>query len=457
MNASTQNQSVVPDDSAIEHWLPAWNQLSLFAFCLSTVFMVLLSVLATQGWPPPYNHFATGLAAMGPVALSCLPLLYRRTVSRQWFLSSAGFFLLLLLAWLNSLNSPVPMTTLKAIGLFLLTGPVAFWLGLVFFGKEKNRSVFLWMLSAVLLVLLFLGWVVERTEGIHLNFSPSTYALTFSDYHYPGFSWIRFMFFERYQNEIVLTLSNPISAGSALLLLIAGPLLLLCREKRIPLKVFLGFLLVAAAGLIVLIGKKSTLLALLVAVLIAVSRHPEWIKRTVAGLLITGALAWAAKPALITEYARGFTDSASYGLRLESWRFGVDVFLRDPLLGTGFNAPLIDRFEGYVPSGNTEHFKHHLRINNTLENMPLTLLTETGLLFVLAYGMFLWPALKRLPGLFKTDASSLLLIACLGGFVVHSLTFDSLRNPALNWLFHSLLALLAAVSTKNKPSCKPVR
>ena len=38
--------------------------------------------------------------------------------------------------------------------------------------------------------------------------------------------------------------------------------------------------------------------------------------------------------------------------------------------------------------------------------------------------------------------ASLLLIV-VAGFIVHSMTFDSLKYPHLNWLFHSFLGLMA--------------
>ena len=84
---------------------------------------------------------------------------------------------------------------------------------------------------------------------------------------------------------------------------------------------------------------------------------------------------------------------------------------------------------------------------HVFDNMALCFLGETGGFFTMAYiGLGLYLILNIL--IFRKHHSenhvkTLLIIAVLAGFIAHSLTFDSLKNPHLNWIFHSLLALFA--------------
>ena len=85
--------------------------------------------------------------------------------------------------------------------------------------------------------------------------------------------------------------------------------------------------------------------------------------------------------------------------------------------------------------------------------MALFFLGEMGGLFTLAYSGLAIYLLKPLILLgkanTKTRNQSILLFLVLVGFFVHSTTYDSLRYPHLNWIFHSLLGLIA-----NNHSCR---
>ena len=61
-------------------------------------------------------------------------------------------------------------------------------------------------------------------------------------------------------------------------------------------------------------------------------------------------------------------------------------------------------------------------------------------LVVISFKQLRAPPQKDLVGMF--------IISVLVGFAVVSCTFDTLRYPQLNWLFHSLLGLLVNVCRK---------
>ena len=46
------------------------------------------------------------------------------------------------------------------------------------------------------------------------------------------------------------------------------------------------------------------------------------------------------------------------------------------------------------------------------------------------------------------DLAGMFIISVVIGFIVVSFTFDTLRYPQLNWLFHSLLGLLINISNQ---------
>ena len=79
--------------------------------------------------------------------------------------------------------------------------------------------------------------------------------------------------------------------------------------------------------------------------------------------------------------------------------------------------------------------------------MALFFLGQTGLLFTGAYACLIFYLTKILIKNSNENADiklqGMLLLTVLVGFTVHSMTYDSLRYPHLNWLFHSLLGLIA--------------
>ena len=139
-------------------------------------------------------------------------------------------------------------------------------------------------------------------------------------------------------------------------------------------------------------------------------------------------------------------------VRMEFYHIALEVIQEKPIFGLGFNSPL----SRFIPS-DYEPKTYPIRGDNSFtgmvsgvhvfDNMALCFLGETGGFFTMAYiGLGIYLILKTL--VFRKRHSenyvqTLLIIAVLAGFIAHSMTFDSLKNPHLNWIFHSLLALIA--------------
>ena len=144
-------------------------------------------------------------------------------------------------------------------------------------------------------------------------------------------------------------------------------------------------------------------------------------------------------------------------VRLEFFSIAVEVLKEKPLFGLGFNSPLSrfipNDYESKIFPRNGKHSFHDMVANlNVFDNMALTFLGETGGLFSAAYFCLIFYLIKSKAAYYneaeKRRLGSLLIV--IAGFLAHSMTFDSLKYPHLNWVFHSLLGLLAQ-SKRIKP------
>ena len=117
-------------------------------------------------------------------------------------------------------------------------------------------------------------------------------------------------------------------------------------------------------------------------------------------------------------------------------------------MGVGFNAPITkyitkDYEPKFYPTDGRYTFQSITTSVETFDNMALFFLGQTGLLLTGAYTCLIFYLIKKKNENADTKLQSFFLLTVLIGFAVHSMTYDSLRYPHLNWLFHSLLGLLA--------------
>ena len=140
--------------------------------------------------------------------------------------------------------------------------------------------------------------------------------------------------------------------------------------------------------------------------------------------------------------------SKSTVFRLENYPFAAYIFLKKPLFGVGLHAPLTQYLQDYrqrITENPT--YQRFIQRKKTLENIVLCGLVEMGGLFSITYIAFIIYLLRNLfrrtrDKLDKRLQAVMFLIPLIG-FLIHSMTFDSLVYPHLNWLFHSFLGLMA--------------
>jgi len=158
------------------------------------------------------------------------------------------------------------------------------------------------------------------------------------------------------------------------------------------------------------------------------------------GYLMRGHL----KPQLTKHYIK----NPSTLLRAENYIFAATIFFKNPLLGTGLHVPLSNYLENYQPQiyKNKNVFFPYIRQTKTFENILLCGFVEMGSLFLIAYITLIAIPLKKILTHVRKNPEkrlhAILLLAPLFGFFIHSMTFDSIIYPHLNWLAHAYLGLM---------------
>jgi O-antigen ligase len=406
--------------------LDSW---ALNIFCLSTLFIVVFSVQAINSWSTAKVWASILTASMLPAGMVILmhaPAWYNaKKIPKEilWVL------LIFICGLISSFEADNQWHTLKSMSLFVLSGPVIFLVTLYLFESTRNQTVFLWLASLGMLGLGFFG-VYEN------NFNNPQ---------------------DGYRGILLFT-QNPLPAGALLILLTVSPMILLSRERSRGLKTLLSLCLMFSVVLIILLEKKGPILGLVVAMLVLfLLNNPKYFKLFLGLAFVVGFLIQFSIPTLI-KYKTVFEDQFSVSVRLENYFFGLHVFKENPVLGIGFKADVAQYFDDYNLRFNHNipvyNYKRSILSNQAYENIILTFMVELGGLFSTVYfgGIIYMLAVsfKKLRAPPQKKLVSVLIISVLVGFIVTSLTFDTLKYPQLNWLFHSILGLLMNISKKTQ-------
>jgi hypothetical protein len=412
-------------------------------FCVSTIFITIFSVQAIYNWPPLAEKISIFLACALPTGMIILSRAGIWLKTRQIPKEFIWVLLIFIFGLLSCLKSENPGASLKSMGLFLASGPLVFFTAKTLFEPKKNKESYLWMISLSLLGLAFWGIYEHFSLGIVYLFS-----------------------------------RNPLPAGTLLILLSVGPIILLNRPNTMLAMLTLALGLFSAMFLIILMAKKSHLLGLLVLLtLIIIFRFRTYSKFLLVFIFFIG-LAFSSSDPLRVKYKNmmslpnslpvlspvneNFTKPKSpfalYGsipLRVENYFFGLHVVQENPIWGLGFNADLDPFLEDYkLRLGNyfsKERYREYIKSLNTFENIVLTYLIEWGSLFSFVYfGGIIYIVAPYFREANKTSMArdGFFILAIIISFSIMSFTFDTLRFPNINWIFHSTLGLLANASNK---------
>ena len=394
---------------------------AISAYFFSTLFMVFFSVHAVQKWPSFWAQGAISLACILPAIAVLFKAGPDLIGSKKWPVEIKFVVIIFVLGLLNICFSENQLASFKGMGLFLMSGILVFSASYFLFNSKQAQNSFFCLCSFCFVVLLVFG-SFEFIQQINV----------------PG-------------EKILLFSSNPIPAGSLLILLSIGPLVLAAQAENRREKFFWIFCLLIGILLIFLIAQRGPILALIVMIFIGamICRKGAWVLLLVALVLAGIGYQFRDSALLLKEQ---LLKKETVLVRMEFYYIALDVMREKPVFGLGFNSPL-SRFlpYDYKPRIYSQHggssFYGMTGGVQVFDNMFLSLVGEMGGLFALAYIGFLAYVLKNI-GLVRSEnanvrAHTSLLLIVVAGFLLHSLTFDSLKYPHLNWIFHSLLGLMA--------------
>jgi len=145
-------------------------------------------------------------------------------------------------------------------------------------------------------------------------------------------------------------------------------------------------------------------------------------------------------------YTTSFTPTRS--TNVDNYFINPKEFLRKP-------GPSLDKYRE-TPASEFElqhrnyfksQYRSYIENSNTFENIVVAFLIELGGVFSITYfgGLiyFILIYLKKSHSPSPQKTTVLNITSVLVGFIFISLTFDTLRFPQLNWMFHTLLGLMA--------------
>jgi len=409
-----------------------YNNLVLTIFCLSTLFILIFSAKAIQSWPPLIGKVAVLLACILPATMITfvqVPVYFKKKEVPKEIL---WVFLVFILGLTCSLLSDTQLISFKATGLFVISGPFIFITTMYLFKSTRNQTLFLWMINLGLLCFgtFFLFYDFTNFDG-YPNSNPYT---NIWDPH---------------------SMRNPLPEGASLILLSAGPMIFLARKNSVASRLISVISLILFITIIVLLAKKGPILSLIIIFLFwIIFIDLRFLKLLVGFVLLTGSLLYFSESTL-SKLKSTIELNTSVTLRAELIFFGIHIFKQNPVWGIGSKAELTPYLENYEINFKSlmiedimvheNYFQQHLRKFKTFENIFLAFLVEMGGLFFITYfGGLLYILVRCLKISYSpsTDIEMLSLVSVIVGFLFISCTFDTLRFPNLNWMFHSLLGLM---------------
>jgi hypothetical protein len=399
------------------------KRFAFFIYLMASLFMALFSVLAVQHWTDTWSHISIFIACLLPPFL--LILVKAQSGLKSFQISPEILFItiIIILGTLNIIFSYNRNMSINGMGLFLMSGVSSFISTRLFYEHLGKQRLLPGFFAAIFIFLCLFGFY-ELFNGGPIN----------------------------------LLSGNPIPAGSLIILLSIGPMIKAQQSSgKLEFYLWLSSLFVGLT-LVVFIGKKGPLIALLfMAIFLTVFFLKNISKKValcIATFLSAGSIALIGRLNNFQKILEGKELVYSIYFRLENYFYGFHIFKKQPLMGTGFSSKLANYYQDYQQNFSDKiYLKDYIQFIeqiNALENMALTMLVEMGGLMSLTYIIFVLfcilkfiQAISRIP---QRRCEFGFIMAGLIGFFVHSMTYDSLRFPNLNWIFHSILGMMLGLA-----------
>jgi O-antigen ligase len=302
---------------------------------------------------------------------------------------------------------------------FLLTGVFALWAAMFSINGPRRRQMFDWFCAGALGVIILVEMILWLVRG---NFGPGVFQV------------------------FVL---HPIPLGTLIILLSSGPVRLIVSKNSTAR--LLGCLLVLLGGILIFLAhKRGTWIAL--AAMLAV-----WIlylvrRRKYLVISICLAIALIVPLEAQRRFARLDPNSAHHVSilhRLELYNFALHIWKTHPFMGIGLRSFTHAQYlpDYHLRNQQLHEFPQAVDKLQTLDNLFLTGLVELGTVMTLFYLglviLILATYCRRLRSGPESSPLDWYRVLVLLGFAIHSLTYDSLLFPPLNWLFHVQVGIMA--------------
>jgi O-antigen ligase len=255
--------------------------------------------------------------------------------------------------------------------------------------------------------------------------------------------------------------ADPIPLGTVIILLSPGPLHLIL-SKNPPAKWLGGLLLLLGGLLIFFTHKRGTWVA--VAAMLALGLI--YLARRKKSLLLLTLLLMALILSFQTQrlIARFDTTTPRYISildRLEAYNFALHIWKSHPFMGIGLRSYTHAQYLHDYQTHNDQlpGFPYTVAKLQTFDNMLLTAWVELGTAMTVLYlGLVLYILIRYGRKLWSGPESSPLdwyRVLVLLGVAIHSLSYDSLLVPPVNWLFHVQLGIMAGFQAAGTAPAEP--
>ncbi len=392
------------------------NQLAFYSLLGSGVYTILL-------WSP--NTLGEHISAITkiiiyvfPWLMLCLAFSWQIITDKVHRLEIFLIVSIIILGIINICLSDSPSKSFSPMRTFLLTGVLALWVSMFLLTDQHRRRVFDWFCCGCLAIIIpveIIIWLIREKAG----------------------PW-GFQVFA----------GHAIGLGTIIILLSSGPLSLLAlRGYRT--RLVGGLLIFASSVVIVFTHKRGTwvaVAAMLTVGLIMLTRRRKYL---IAAVLIVMTLIFTVQGSrLCARLDPNVPRYASILQRLELYNFALHIWETHPLMGMGLRPwTHVKYLKDYQQiNQNLTDFSQSVAKLQTLDNMVLTAFVELGSLMALAYAALVILILARYVRALRSTPESAIAdwyrLLIMLGLAIHSMSYDSLFLPPVNWLFHVQLGLM---------------
>ncbi len=393
------------------------NQLAFYSLLGSGAYIIFL-------WPPNvlgnyFSRWTKVIIYLFPWLTLWLVYSWQVITNREHRLEIILIVSILILGVLNTYFSDAADKSLSPMRTFLLTGIFALWTSMLLLTDQRRRQILDWFCAGALAVIVLVEIIVYLVQG---NYGPGVFQ--------------------------IFTV-HPIPLGTVILLLSPGPVRLILGQHS-PTKLLGWLLVLSGVILIFLTHKRGTWLALaamLVGWVIYHGRRHRYL--ILAGLLAIALILPLEARRQVARLDPKIPHDVSILDRLELYNFALHIWKTHPIMGIGLRSSTQDRYlaDYQLHDQALHNFPQALATVHTFDNMALTALVEMGGLMTLLYfGLVIAIVIRYCRKLRSSPESSTLgwyRVLIVLGFAIHSLSYDSLLIPPVNWLFHVQVGIMA--------------